>query len=222
VALTSHSGGVRHGMSFLIQSAALGRDDMSLTSLGDGELSPSKRQALLQQQKKSPAGKEPITHPDARGLSVERREAMREELLKRQQIEENAEEERAEKGMRMHRENLSLLTKYMHRPGLWRVQLNYLLQIVRVTRGAKGGPPMQGEFSVRVFADGSLPVASTLMRLSEPQARYVPTLMDEICKICRAKDLAHAHTVATNGESRLGDLHVEVRLDGLGMGPGGM
>ena len=53
------------------------------------------------------------------------------------------------KGELMHRQNLRELTTYLSRPGLWRVQLSHILEILAVTKGARGGPPQSGEFTVR-------------------------------------------------------------------------
>ena len=121
-------------------------------------------------------------------------------------------------GHKMHRRNLRALTAYLHRAGLWRVRLSDVFEVLEVVSGAKGGPPQQNEFSLKVTAEGGPPSSGSLMRLTDKGAAYVACLMNDLQKISRAKDLAHADAVATQDSTR-GDEHVQEITKAVGMLP---
>jgi hypothetical protein len=116
----------------------------------------------------------------------------------------DTEELHDEQGEKMHTANLQLLTKYLHRPGLWRIRLSNVCDVSEVVGGASGGPPRPGEFSLRVTADGELPRSGTLTRLTKTQANYAVHLINDLHKVSRAKDLAREHELAAAGGSLAG------------------
>ena len=59
-----------------------------------------------------------------------------------------------------------------------------------------------------VTADGRLPSFGTLDRLTPQQDNYVQHLINDLKKIARAKDLAHADAAATGNDS-VGTKHVQ-------------
>jgi hypothetical protein len=118
------------------------------------------------------------------------------------------EEEEDKMGHRMHRENLRILTPYLHRAGLWRVRLSQVFEVLEVVGGVKGGPPQPNEFSLKVTADGEVPTTGTLQRLTDAGAAYVKCLVCDLQKVARAKTLAGEDALATK-DSTLGDKHLQ-------------
>ena len=122
-------------------------------------------------------------------------------------------------GQKMHRRNLRTLTAFLHRPGLWRVRLSQVFEILEVVQGgAKGGPPQPSEFSLKVERDGQPPSCGTLTRLSDKGGEYVRHLVTDLQKVARAKDLAHEDAVATQDNSR-GNKHVMEMTQAVGALP---
>ena len=123
-------------------------------------------------------------------------------------------------GHKMHRENLRILTGYLHRPGLWRVRLGQVYEVLEVAKGAKGGPPQPNEFSIKVTADGEPPTSGSLSRLCDQGASYVRQLVIDLQKVARAKNVAHADAIATQDSSR-GEAHVKEIMRAVGELPMG-
>lgn len=118
----------------------------------------------------------------------------------------------------MHHRNLRALTPYLHRAAMWRVRLNNVYEVQEVVRGARGGPPQSNEFSLRVTADGNPPTSGHLTRLTDKMESYVRSLVNDLQKISKAKQLAHEDAVATQ-DSTLGDAHVEEMMRAVGALP---
>ena len=121
-------------------------------------------------------------------------------------LDEDAEYD--EMGARMYAHSLRQLTPYLSRPGHWRVRMNNVYEIMAVVPGgARGGPPQAGEFTFKVPGGGAVPTCGVLTRLTDAQAGYAFYMFNDLCKVARAKDLAHEDKLATN-DSRLGDAHL--------------
>eukprot|EP00965_Chrysotila_dentata_P062601 2074487-Pleurochrysis_carterae.AAC.1 len=96
-----------------------------------------------------------------------------------------------EEASRQARRNLQMLTPYILKKGLWRVRLSDACEVVEVIRGIAGKPPQPGEFSFMVRGDGSLPQVGKLSRLSKLQVPYVRMLINDIDKVCKAREIAY-------------------------------
>lgn len=99
-----------------------------------------------------------------------------------------------------HKKNLHLATSYLHKKGVWRVRLNATCEIMEIVGGTKGGPPVPGEFSFRCAADGEQPKFGPLSRLDAMQTTYAKTLIDDLNKVARARELAYQHQQACDAE----------------------
>jgi len=115
--------------------------------------------------------------------------------------EAEAKEYRDALGAQLHANNLKLVTTYLHRKGLWRVRLNATCEVLEVVSGiAKGGPPCAGEFSFKAQDGGEMPSFGSLARLDAVQTQYAKTLIIDLQKVARARELAHQHQVASDAE----------------------
>ena len=100
-----------------------------------------------------------------------------------------------ELGERIHMANLRLVAPFLSRPGLWRLELSDVGEIVSIRKAR--GPLPRFCFSMRTTADGCEPTFGSLERIGGPvQPTYVPKLMEEIRRITRATELADRHVAA--------------------------
>mmetsp|Transcript_11891 Transcript_11891/g.39167 ORF Transcript_11891/g.39167 Transcript_11891/m.39167 type:complete len:243 (+) Transcript_11891:1-729(+) len=91
--------------------------------------------------------------------------------------------------------NLRLVAPFLSRPGLWRLELSDVGEIVSIRKAR--GPLPRFCFSMRTTADGCEPTFGSLERIGGPvQPTYVPKLMEEIRRITRATELADRHVAA--------------------------
>lgn len=128
------------------------------------------------------------------------------ELYIKQQQAFASEEGRADReawAQKMCDINLQIATKYLHRKGVWRVRLNSSCEIVEVVSGVKGGPPVPGEFSFKTAADGEAPTFGSLARLDGAQTNYAKTLIDDLGKVARSRELAHQARVSCEADGIL-------------------
>ena len=135
---------------------------------------------------------------DTKGMSKE--DALR---YAKSQVEfagEEGREYREAWAQKMHTKNLHEVTKYLHRKGVWRVQLNRTCEIMAIVGGTKGGPPVAGEFSFKCAANGEKPTFGSLHRLDDAQTKYAKTLIDDLEKVSRARELAYQHKQAAEAE----------------------
>jgi hypothetical protein len=125
------------------------------------------------------------------------------ELYAKKQREFASEEGRAYReawAQEQHKKNLHLVTRHLHSKGLWRVRLNATCEIMEVVAGAKGGPPVSGEFSFRCTSDGETPKFGSLSRLDATQEHYAKTLITDLEKVSHARELARQHQQACDAE----------------------
>jgi hypothetical protein len=142
---------------------------------------------------------------DTRGMS--RADAELYAAKQREFASEAGRSHREEYARKLHAKNLQLATSYLHRKGLWRIRLNSTCEILEVVSGAKGGPPVPGEFSFKATCNGEAPVFGSLSRLDATQTHYAETLIVDLLKVARARELAHQHQQACEAEGN-GELAV--------------
>ena len=126
------------------------------------------------------------------------------EMYAKQEKEFASEAGRADReafAQKLHKKNLHHATSFLHKKGLWRVRLNQTCEILDIVSGAKGGPPIPGEFSFKSQGpDGEAPTFGSLSRLDAMQTNYAQTLIVDLQKVSRARELAYQHQQACEAE----------------------
>ena len=106
---------------------------------------------------------------------------------------------------------------FLHRKGLWRIRLNATCEILEIVSGTKGGPPVPGEFSFKSAANGEAPVFGSLSRLDATQTTYAETLIVDLQKVSRARELAYQHQQAceADGTPEMAAAPIKQHLDSM-------
>ena len=130
---------------------------------------------------------------------------------------ESSREDRVAYAEKLHAKNLQLTTSFLHRKGLWRIRLNATCEILEIVSGAKGGPPVAGEFSFKSAANGEAPVFGSLSRLDATQTTYAETLIVDLQKVSRARELAYQHQQAceADGTPEMAAAPIKQHLDSM-------
>lgn len=143
-----------------------------------------------------------------RGLS--RNDALQFATLQKQFASDECKADRDELGARLHANNLRLTASYLHRKGLWRVRLNATCEVLEVVSGSRSGPPVPGEFSFKSMGGATMPSFGSLSRLDETQTTYAKSLIVDLEKVARAREVASQHLKASqaagNGAAAEGEV----------------